>query len=80
MNETGWLIESSAVTYWNGKSADSMTPDYNDAVRFARFEDAERVRCWLHPGGKLLRSTEHMWCDDKPPPNPPKPANPNIVG
>lgn len=68
-SETGWLIESGATTWWDGRNAGdyaTFTADPNDAVRFARFEDAEVVRCWLlKPISRLLRSTEHMWMDGR---------------
>ena len=63
-DELGWLIETARTTYWDGHGTDfnSFTDDPNRAVRFARFEDAEVVRCWLLDDIKLfLRSTEHMW-------------------
>jgi hypothetical protein len=64
-DETAWLIESGAGEWWDGRTSGSeatFTRDANDAVRFARFEDAERVRCWvLAPISRLLRATEHMW-------------------
>ena len=65
-NETGWLIETGDHNYWCGRTADSdgFTHDPNDAVRFARFEDSERVINWLL--GKysvFLVSREHSWID-----------------
>lgn len=45
--EKVWLIKSGAETYWSGRTAVSFVLDIDDAVRFARFEDAERVRSWI---------------------------------
>jgi hypothetical protein len=63
--ETGWVIESGAGTYWTGRNTIQFG-DLTDAVRFARFSDAERVRCWLinKDNASLaaaVRSTEHVW-------------------
>ncbi len=62
---TGWLIETGAnpPTYWSGRRVDEFVTDSNDALRFARFVDAERVRCWLleRHGGVFCKSTEHLW-------------------
>jgi hypothetical protein len=63
-----WLIESGAQKWWDGRQAGSkayFTADPNEALRFARFEDAECARCWLlEPIQHLLRSTEHVWAGD----------------
>jgi hypothetical protein len=68
---TGWLIETGAGTYWSGRAPTHFTSDNADACRFGRFEDAERVRCWLiQEANKELasacRSSEHVWIT-KPP-------------
>ncbi len=58
--EFGWLIEAGARPhYWDGQSPSSHTTDAYAAVRFARFEDAEKVRCWLVEGGEHWKSVEH---------------------
>ncbi len=67
--ETGWLIETGDHKYWNGKHADAdgFTHDPNEAVRFARFEDGERIVHWLM--GKysvFLVTREHVWLDGQP--------------
>jgi hypothetical protein len=65
--ETGWLIESASPQgvpqYWDGHRNNSFTIDHNDAVRFARYEDAERVRAWTvsEPIRMHCRSVMHMW-------------------
>ena len=66
-DETGWLIETGARTWWDGRQpgiSATFTSDASEAIRFARFEDAERARCWLlEPIAKTLSSTEHLWQD-----------------
>jgi hypothetical protein len=62
-NEVAWLIEGDG-NYWDGKFADSrgFTRNVNDALRFARFEDAERVKHWLlQQHSFALRTTQHLW-------------------
>lgn len=64
-DETAWLIESGAGTYWSGRDPIHFGP-LDEACRFARQEDAERVRCWLimHTNRDLanaVRAAEHMW-------------------
>lgn len=61
-----WVIESARTTYWDGKQVDTtahFTPQIADAIKFADFQSAETVRCWLLEkvgGSQILRSTEHM--------------------
>lgn len=68
--ETGWLIETARQTYWDGRQVGSkacFTPNASEACRFARYEDAELVRCWLlegRSGAQTLRSTQHMFIDE----------------
>lgn len=61
----GWLIECGRQTWWDGRKPGldaEFTSDPNEAIRFARFEDAELARCWLlEPIQHLLRATEHAW-------------------
>ncbi len=69
VEETGWLIETGDHKYWNGKRADQngFTHDPNDAVRFARFEDGERVIHWLmEKFNVFLVTREHVWIDGQP--------------
>ena len=64
--ELGWLIETGDHNYWNGRYAnsDGFTHNPNDAVRFARFEDAERVLFGLLESYKVfLVSRQHSWVD-----------------
>lgn len=63
-DQLGWLIETGDHQYWNGKKAnsDGFTHDPNDAVRFARFEDSERVIHWLMSEYRVfLVSRQHSW-------------------
>lgn len=67
--ELGWLIETGDHRYWNGKHANSggFTHDPNDAVRFARFEDSERVIYWLmREYSVFLCSRQHKWIGGAP--------------
>lgn len=65
--ESGWLIESASPQgvpqYWDGRRNNSFTIDASEAVRFARFEDAERVRAWtlLEAIRCHCRSVQHLW-------------------
>lgn len=63
VNETGWLIEryvNGELRYWCGRSADNFLPKNDEAIRFARAEDAGVVLAWLCGG--MGRVAEHMWC------------------
>lgn len=63
----GWLIETARNEYWDGRQIGddaNFVHDANEGCRFARFEDAEVVRCWLlekiqRP--QRLRSTENVF-------------------
>ena len=58
--EYGWLIEAgSSPHYWDGRKPGSYTVDANEAIRFARFEDAEKVRNWIVEDGVHWKSVEH---------------------
>jgi hypothetical protein len=60
----GWLIETARTSYWDGRGAGrhTFTSDANEAVLFAREQDAERVRVWLLEDFKdMLRSVEHVF-------------------
>lgn len=65
MSETAWLIEASGPQYWNGTGIDRLafTRSADEAVRFSREEDAERVRCRLLDDAirSLCTSVEHGW-------------------
>ncbi len=66
-SEVGWLIErphregSAVCTYWSGFSDGAWTRKPELAVRFARQEDAERVRAGILGDPLWSRSAEHMW-------------------
>lgn len=63
IEESGWVIEADG-RYWDGTFANSngFDPDHNKAVRFARFEDAEKVKHWLLKDHAFaLRTTQHVW-------------------
>lgn len=54
----GWLIQDAQDMYWTGHRLDSVTRNIDEAVRCARFEDAERLRCWLVSSGQHFRSVQ----------------------
>jgi hypothetical protein len=66
MTEQAWLIESCfrgvRTQWWNGLPlgcGQSFTTDPNEAVRFSRQIDAERVSRHMH----MTTVTEHLWID-----------------
>lgn len=62
-NEYAWLIEGDG-NYWNGKHADSrgFTRNHSEALRFARYEDAETVKHWLLQAHSFaLKTVKHGW-------------------
>ena len=67
-DETGWVIEASGPKYWNGHGigVECFTDKHEDAMRFARHQDGEVVRCRLleklYP---LLTTREHKWLKPK---------------
>jgi len=66
--ETGWLIENAgglAPAYWDGRGWNTFHYNPNEAVRFARKEDADRVKVWICQNSALL-STEHAWLSTAP--------------
>lgn len=61
--QRAWLIEADG-SYWDGHYTDSrgFTRKIDDAIRFARFEDAETVKHWLLQFAAFaLRTTLHAW-------------------
>ena len=66
VREIGWLIESAGRReYWTGNSKIDFKlafGKHDEAVRFARFQDAERVRLTILNNPDLI-STEHVWLD-----------------
>lgn len=63
-----WVIECGAgPDYWTGHHPDSWSGKIEDAVRFARWDDAEIVRSWtVKPGGKYAKSTHHTFVAKSP--------------
>lgn len=65
--DRGWLIETARNEYWDGRQIGDdavFICDAHEACRFARFEDAEAVRCWLlekTQRPQRLRSAEHVF-------------------
>jgi hypothetical protein len=68
---TAWLIEhTSYPTWWTGRrGATLFSTDANEAVRFVRKEDAERVAGLIIPQAST-KVTEHMWYDEAAGPEP----------
>jgi hypothetical protein len=59
---TGWLIErynNSMLTFWCGHKPEDFRADVDNAIRFAREEDAAIVLSWLCNGNG--RVAEHQW-------------------
>jgi hypothetical protein len=59
-----FLLEAIGPLYWCGQGLDSLSfsKNVNQAVRFARREDAEAVRQLLNTDTRTLcHSVEHMW-------------------
>ncbi len=63
MDETGWVIEcGTEPQYWTGRGPDTWSRKHEDAIRFARRDDAEIVRSWIvKPGGPYARAVQHGW-------------------
>lgn len=68
-SKAAWMIESGASppTYWDGHGTRivDFTADPNQGVKFATFQAAETVRCWLlgDTGAHFCRSTQHVWLE-----------------
>jgi hypothetical protein len=64
-DETAWLVELGCLPpqWWTGRAGDMFSGDANDAMRFARREDAEVAIAWLvEPGTRRgCKALEHMW-------------------
>lgn len=59
---TGWLIErynNSILTFWCGHNQTDFRAELDNAIRFARAEDAAAVLSWLCTGNG--RVAEHQW-------------------
>jgi hypothetical protein len=61
LSETAWLIEADTPpVYWKGTVV--LTPNADEAIRFARREDAERtIKALLLPA--VFHAVEHSWMD-----------------
>lgn len=66
--DSSWLIEfpGSGPAWWDGRGSDTGVLDANDAVRFARQEDAQRVCAWIIAKGTAALVTEHCWSPAEP--------------
>lgn len=64
MRTVAWLIEGASV-YWGGRSPDYFVSNIDDAVRFSRYEDADRILGWIIPQQMriLCRVAEHVWVE-----------------
>jgi len=73
--ESAWLIEryhNSDIEYWNGRGTEKpyggqqypWVRGANDALRFARYEDAAIVLSWLLDARG--RVAEHVWMGTDP--------------
>lgn len=66
-----WVIELPGMpTYWDGRGADTFSYKHEQAVRFARKEDAERVLAWVISQQRRdegARVSEHGWYRDSAP-------------
>lgn len=60
-----WVIETGGNRYWDGRRSGigvSTTTDPNEAVRFARAEDASRVIHWMFEEYQnYLVARQHGW-------------------
>ena len=59
--EFAWLIETGGHRYWNGRRTDAVafTKNPDEAVRFAREADADRVIYWLLEPYKVFLVARH---------------------
>ncbi len=58
--EAAWLIEMPGPLYWSGREGCGAWRGATDAIRFARWEDADRLR--IACGFQDAKVTEHIWC------------------
>ena len=66
--ECYWLIEADG-TYYDGHYTDSrgFVREINQALRFARYEDAETIKHWLlQEHAFALRTAKHCWANGEP--------------
>lgn len=59
VSETAWLIEFPGPLFWSGREGCGALTGANDALRFARWQDADRMR--IAQGFQDAKCTEHMW-------------------
>lgn len=81
--EFAWIIVAGPHPhYWDGRKPESFSRDYKEAIRFARFQDAEIVRVHLIPSGIHWKCIQCGFIPDAPPgpPNPPRSKRPNEFG
>jgi len=58
----GWVIEryvNGELRYWCGRGIADFRPEHDEAIRFAREEDAAIVLSWLCDGQG--RAAQHGW-------------------
>ena len=59
-DESAWLIERPGPLWWSGREGCGAWTTATDALRFARWEDADRMRRVM--GFDDAKATEHIWC------------------
>jgi len=60
--EPAWVIErytNSELFYWCGRAPDDFRRNHEDAIRFARQEDAMVVLAWICRGQGCV--AQHIW-------------------
>lgn len=63
MDKLGWVIEAgNEPRYWTGRGAHDFSEWHEDAIRFARREDAEKAKQWICRN-HALKVVEHLWVD-----------------
>lgn len=63
---TAWLIETdegASISYFQMVDDDDWTFNHNEAMHFARKQDAEKVIAFF--GWTRARAVEHMWPETK---------------
>lgn len=58
-DESAWLIEMDGPLYWSGRDGCRAWWSVADAVRFCRWDDADRLRRLM--GFEKARVREHVW-------------------
>lgn len=62
-DERAWLIERPGPLFWSGREGCGAWTTHVDALRFARWQDADRMRIVM--GFENAKSTEHIWSDTR---------------